>query len=116
MTAHGDRPVDRDPPTWSPMVDFAFGSNPRYAVRATVACGIFSPPSARAARGGEGSGAGGASAYSLAEGFAERPPTPDPSPPLRGGRGDSASAMVKPTADRNQARILSRQLALMIGS
>jgi hypothetical protein len=37
---------------------------------------FFSPPSARAARGGEGSGVGGASATSLAEEFAERPPTP----------------------------------------
>jgi hypothetical protein len=33
-------------------------------------------------------GVGGASADSLADGFAERPPTPNPSPPLRGGRGE----------------------------
>src|SRR6266436_688469 len=48
---------------------------------------FFSPPSTRVARGGEGSGVGGVSATSLVEGLAETPPTPDPSPPLRGGRG-----------------------------
>src|SRR5437899_41400 len=50
----------------------------------------FSPPPAREARGGEGSGVGGASANSVPERqreLAEPPPTPDPSPPLRGGRG-----------------------------
>jgi excinuclease ABC subunit B len=49
--------------------------------------GTSSPPSAREARGGEGSGVGGASANSLPASRADRPPTPDPSPPLRGGRG-----------------------------
>ena len=50
----------------------------------------FSPPPAREARGGEGSGVGGGAANSVPEGereLAEPPPTPDPSPPLRGGRG-----------------------------
>src|SRR5882724_7721140 len=57
-----------------------------------------SPPSTRIARGGvrgersslSRSGVGGASADSVPESeraFAEPPPTPDPSPPLRGGRG-----------------------------
>src|SRR6266576_3664934 len=49
-----------------------------------------SPPPTRIARGGEGSGVGGASANSVPERqreLAEPPPTPDPSPPLRGGRG-----------------------------
>src|SRR5229473_5198823 len=44
------------------------------------------PPRALA-RGGEGSGVGGLSVYSSGREFAEAPPTPDPSPPLRGGRG-----------------------------
>jgi excinuclease ABC subunit B len=47
-----------------------------------------SPPPAREARGGEGSGVGGGAANSLTAGLAETPPTPDPSPPLRGGRGE----------------------------
>jgi excinuclease ABC subunit B len=51
-----------------------------------------SPPPAREARGGEGSGVGGASANSLPEEQAETPPTPDPSPPLRGGRGAERQA------------------------
>jgi excinuclease ABC subunit B len=54
-----------------------------------------SPPPAREARGGvrgersslSGSGVGGVSTDSLPEERADRPPTPDPSPPLRGGRG-----------------------------
>ena len=47
-----------------------------------------SPLTPRAlARGGEGSGVGGSSTYSLPAAHADRPPTPDPSPPLRGGRG-----------------------------
>jgi excinuclease ABC subunit B len=46
-----------------------------------------SPPSTRIARGGEGSGVGGASSSPAGSEFAETPPTPDPSPPLRGGRG-----------------------------
>src|SRR6266516_919748 len=55
----------------------------------------FSPPPAREARGGEGSGVGGASANSVPERQrepAEPPPTPDPSPPLRGGRGAEKQA------------------------
>ncbi len=52
-----------------------------------------SPPPAREARGGEGSGVGGRAANSLPAGLAETPPTPNPSPPLRGGRGaERASA------------------------
>jgi excinuclease ABC subunit B len=50
-----------------------------------------SPPPAREARGGEGSGVGGGSADSVPNRereFAAPPPTPDPSPPLRGGRGE----------------------------
>ncbi len=50
-----------------------------------------SPPSTREARGGEGSGVGGLSARSSGSDFAEAPPTPDPSPPLRGGRGEESS-------------------------
>ena len=46
-----------------------------------------SPPPTRTARGGGGSGVGGGSAHSLLAAPADRPPTPDPSPPLRGGRG-----------------------------
>src|SRR5882724_1886595 len=48
---------------------------------------FFSPPSARAARGGEGSGLGFGRLIGWR--FAERPPTPDPSPPLRGGREEA---------------------------
>src|SRR5450631_1395502 len=44
--------------------------------------GSSSPPPAREARGGEGSGVGGASTNSLPVSRADRPPTPDPSPPL----------------------------------
>src|SRR5437879_4282160 len=47
-----------------------------------------SPPPAREARGGEGSGLGGSAAFTEAAVPADRPPTPDPSPPLRGGRGE----------------------------
>ncbi|MDP1584360.1 MAG: DEAD/DEAH box helicase family protein, partial [Bradyrhizobium sp.] len=47
-----------------------------------------SPPPARAARGGEGSGVGGVSARTAGSEFAAPPPTPNPSPPLRGGRGE----------------------------
>src|SRR3984893_6826219 len=49
-----------------------------------------SPPPTRVARGGEGWGAGGGSANPRSLSgpeSAEPPPTPDPSPPLRGGRG-----------------------------
>jgi excinuclease ABC subunit B len=48
------------------------------------------PPSARIARGGEGSGVGGLSARDAGSEFVETPPTPDPSPPPRGGRGAGA--------------------------
>ncbi len=55
---------------------------------------LCSPPSAREARGGEGSGVGGLSTRSTFDGeFAETPPTPDPSPPLRGGRGEKEALM-----------------------
>src|SRR5580700_10607160 len=72
----------------------------------------FSPPPARAARGGEGSGVGGASAYSTsAWAPAEPPPTPDPSPPLRGGRGEerrgSAERDSKRIANENSERMNS---------
>ena len=56
------------------------------------------PPRALA-RGGEGSGVGGGAAFteqsvraSDVAVPADRPPTPDPSPPLRGGRGEIARA------------------------
>jgi tRNA pseudouridine32 synthase / 23S rRNA pseudouridine746 synthase len=49
--------------------------------------GRCSPPPMSEANGGEGSGVGGLSANSLQPVLAELPPTPDPSPPLRGGRG-----------------------------
>ncbi len=39
-------------------------------------------------RGGEGSRVGGLSAHSTVSEFVEAPPTPDPSPALRGGRGE----------------------------
>jgi len=56
----------------------------------------FSPPPARDARGGEGSGVGGGAASPSASESAETPPTPDleselrspRTPPLRGGRGE----------------------------
>jgi excinuclease ABC subunit B len=64
-----------------------------------------SPPSAsaREARGGEGSGVGGASANlpPNAE-HVDRPPTPDPSPPLRGGRG--AESRGESGAERGSAK------------
>src|SRR5229473_5198073 len=50
--------------------------------------GSSSPPPAREARGGEGSGVGGGSASAADNESAALPPTPDPSPPLRGGRGE----------------------------
>jgi excinuclease ABC subunit B len=60
------------------------------AVTDSAQASSSSPPPTRAARGGGGGGGGGASADSVPERereFAEPPPTPDPSPPLRGGRG-----------------------------
>src|SRR5580698_10364969 len=54
---------------------------------------LFTPLPPRAlARGGEGSGVGGSSTYSLPAADADRPPTPDPSPPLCGGRGEEKCA------------------------
>jgi excinuclease ABC subunit B len=55
-----------------------------------------SPPPARVARGGvrgeqsslSRSGVGGSAAFTNAAVPADRPPAPDPSPPLRGGRGE----------------------------
>ena len=46
-----------------------------------------SPPPMSEASGGEGSGVAGLPASSLHPVLAEAPPTPDPSPSLRGGRG-----------------------------
>ena len=46
------------------------------------------PPSTRPCAWRGGSGVGGLSACSSRSEFAEAPPTPDPSPPLRGGRGE----------------------------
>src|SRR5580698_4244914 len=46
------------------------------------------PPPASEASGGEGSGVEGASANSLPEEQADKLPTPDPPPPLRGRRGE----------------------------
>ena len=53
---------------------------------------LFSPPPGLNRSGGEGSGVGGASAYALPEEQTDRPPTPDPSPPLRGRRGEEKCA------------------------
>src|ERR1700676_4898215 len=50
------------------------------------------PPRALA-RGGEGLGVGGLSACFSGSEYAEAPPPPDPSPPLRGGRGATAVAI-----------------------
>ena len=50
---------------------------------------LFSPPSTRIARGGEGSGVGGSAAFTEAAVPAERPP----SPPLRGGRGEDGERL-----------------------
>src|ERR1700688_4392028 len=44
------------------------------------------PPPAPLGGGGGGFGGGGLSVYSSGSEFAEAPPTPAPSPPLRGGR------------------------------
>ena len=55
-----------------------------------------SPPSTRNARGGEGSGVGGASENPAVSESAAPPPTPDPSPPLRGGRGEEAGFSESP--------------------
>ena len=52
-----------------------------------------SPPPTREARGGEGSGVGGGAANSSGSDFAETPPTPDPSPPLRGRRGEESPGL-----------------------
>src|SRR5260221_6033840 len=78
-----------------------------------------SPPPARAARGGvrgeqsslSRSGVGGASAASLrTEERVERPPTPDPSPPLRGRRGEDrargGAALNSTSVGKNPAKVL----------
>ncbi len=54
---------------------------------------VNSPPSTRIARGGEGLGVGGSAAFTEAAVPADRPPTPNPSPPLRGRRGEVAFAV-----------------------
>src|SRR5215218_8621657 len=76
-----------------------------------VAGSPASPPPARAARGGEGSGVGGASADSTsAWERAETPPAPAPSPPLRGGRGEERPmddrALSSTSVGRNPASVL----------
>ena len=63
----------------------------------------FSPPPAREARGGEGSGVGGVSADSTGSEFAEVPPTPDPSPPLRGRRGEEKQGDAKNSRGLHEA-------------
>jgi len=69
----------------------------RDAAPAGTARGSSSSPPPKQLRGGEGSGVGGASASPAVSEFAARPPTPDPSPPLRGRRGaDRASASTSP--------------------
>jgi excinuclease ABC subunit B len=57
-----------------------------------IAGASSSPPPAREARGGEGSGVGGSAASTEAAVPDDRPPTPNPSPPLRGGRGEDGSS------------------------
>ena len=70
----------------------------------------LSPPPARVARGGEGSGVGGVSACSAEQrSRAETPPTPDPSPPLRGGRGEEAAARDVRSRQLHQRRQKSGQ-------
>ena len=68
---------------------------------------IHCPPSTRIARGGEGSGVGGLSAGTAGSVYAAPPPTPDPSPPLRGGRGEEAKGKCSnheiPRRDRTSA-------------
>jgi excinuclease ABC subunit B len=69
-----------------------------------------SPPPAREARGGEGSGVGGGAAFTEAAVPADRPPTPDleselrspRTPPLRGGRGEAAAARMKGKCPGNE--------------
>jgi hypothetical protein len=56
--------------------------------------------------GGEGSGVGGVSTHSLPEEQADRPPTPDPSPPrarARGGRGAHRACLRDLAARRARA-------------
>ena len=60
--------------------------------------GSSSPPPAREARGGEGSGVGVAAAFTEAAVPADRPPTPDPSPPLRGRRGAESAEQTQPAS------------------
>ena len=70
------------------------------------ALSVFNLPSLHAQGGGEGSGVGGGAAYTEAAVPADRPPTPDPSPPLRGGRGeDNATAGIRAGEDADMIRI-----------
>jgi hypothetical protein len=50
-------------------------------------------PSLHAHRAWRG-GVGGSAAFTEAEVPADRPPTPDPSPPLRGGRGEETMSFL----------------------
>src|SRR6185437_16596388 len=81
--------------------------------------GVFSPPPARAARGGEGAGVGGlAACSSVGSELVETPPTPDlesepcspRTPPLRGRRGaertDAAGAFNSTSVGKNPASVL----------
>jgi excinuclease ABC subunit B len=83
----GSAPVAPPPPNPPPQA----GEGSR---RRTPADDVSSspPPVRRSpwakADGGEGSGVGGGAANASGSDFAETPPTPDPSPPLRGGRGE----------------------------
>jgi excinuclease ABC subunit B len=61
----------------------------------------FSPPPTRSARGGEGSGVGGLSTGArshVSTEPVEAPPTPNPSPPLRGGRGEESAEQPQPAS------------------
>jgi len=61
-------------------------------------CTINSPPSTRPCAWRGGVGSGGSIAETAASEYAAPPPTPDPSPPLRGGRGAATDAVVAPYA------------------
>src|SRR5882762_5543564 len=91
------------------MMGFAKGSThptSYYELQRSAEYQAFLLPSLRARSAWRG-GVGGASATSLAEGLAERPPTPDPSPPLRGGRGEKRApgyaSLIRPTAKLRHA-------------
>src|ERR1700722_15797169 len=64
--------------------------------------GHFPSSHALFARGGEGLGGGGLSAFSSGRELAEAPPPPAPSPPLRGGRGGTHVAALRRAACLNR--------------